>query len=166
MHHNSWCLESIGARIGVSSSVPTPLPFMFFYVLCLTGDTFRFDCVCISKYTAITIKLHTGRRGRAGRSLCWIFEIFRVQISVRIPMTYSTSLGLHLTSPNKERDSVSNMRTPFPSRFFSHLTLHCFSSFTAWAFNISRAAGLGAPSTLGCIYVHCKFNKEANVRVT
>lgn len=69
MHHNSWCLESIGARIGVSSSVPTPLPFMFFMCCVLQEIHSDLIVICISKCTAVTIKLHTGRRGGASRSL-------------------------------------------------------------------------------------------------
>jgi hypothetical protein len=154
MHHNAWCLESIGERIGVSS-VPTPLLFTLFMCCVLQETHFDSIVICKSKCTTIIIKLHTGRRGRADRSLLLhIREIGRVKILVRRPMTYNIYLGHYLTSLRQTKGHYLK---------FLQLTLHCFPRCTAWVFIISRAAGLGAPCTLGYIYVHYKFNKAMYV---
>ena len=101
---------------------------------------------------------------RADHSCC-VYEVIRFQILVRIPMTYKPSLGLHLTSLQQTKGHFLKLDKPSFLHIFFQLTLHCFPRCNAWAFNISRVAGLDAPCTLGCIYEHYKFNTTGNVRI-
>ena len=165
MHHNSWCLESIGARIGVSPSVPTPLQLMLFMCCVLQEIHSDLTVICLAKCTTITIKLHTGRRSRVGRSL--LLHIRDIPGSILGPETYDIQqfFGTLPQVPPTNKRTFSQIDKPFFLHIFFQLTLQCFPRCTAWSFNISLAAGLGAPCTLECIYMHSKFNKAGSLRI-
>lgn len=118
MHHNSWCLESIGARIGVSSSVPTPLPFMLFVYCVLQEIQSDLIVICTSKFTTVTIKLHTGRRGRADRSL--LLHIRDIPGSNLGPETYDIQhfFGTLLHVPPTKKGTLSQIDKPSFFHFF------------------------------------------------